>query len=147
MSSPEKRVAIVVGNGAYKQVRMCRRCPSMPIRWQGCCAMSASRSSKAQPCPRQDDGKAPRLPQEGRGRRRRAVLPCQPRHPHDGDVLVTTQQGGSERPPFIFCSCFSFIESFVFHRCNNRSVQKRRMRVASTSRFTVRNHNAGVDWC
>ena len=47
----DRRVAFVVGNGAYKNVARFPTRRSTPSRWRACFAMSASRSSKAPTSP------------------------------------------------------------------------------------------------
>ncbi len=84
----DKRVAFVVGNGAYKNVA---QLPNPPIDAKSMAERAAQcrlrRGGRHQPHPRQDDREAARIRQEGARRRRRAVLLCRPRHRHQRHQL------------------------------------------------------------
>ena len=87
-ANADKRVAFVVGNGAYKNVAAASE-PADRRQGDGRraaqCRLRGRR--RHQPHPRQDDREAARLRQEGARRRRRGVLLCRPRHRHQRHQL------------------------------------------------------------
>ncbi len=77
----DKRVAFVVGNGAYKNVA---QLPNPPIDAKAMAAVLRNVGfdvvEGTNLTPRHHDRASARIRQEGAGRRRRGVLLCRPRH-------------------------------------------------------------------